>query len=444
MLRDLSSSLATVNGPFPVLQVALDFLDLDRALRVAEEAVAGGVDWLEAGTPLLKSEGLEAVRRLRATFPRHVIVADMKTMDAGRIEVEAAAKAGASIVVCMGAASDATIRQCIEAGAKYGVKIYCDTLGLADPASRAREAEAMGVDFIGVHLPVDEQMVGASASERLRTVAKAVKIPVAVAGGVTSETAASMVEAGASIIIVGGAIHKAPDATAATLLIKQAIQERRAIVIQEGHFRRGGEAELRDILSRVSSSNLSDALHRQPGLRGIVCRTPGKKLVGPATTVRTAPGDWNKVVQAIDEAEEGSVIVVEAGGGPPAVWGELATRSALRRKLAGAVIDGAIRDTDVVLSLGFPLFSAAIAPDAGDPKGFGEIGVMVRVGGQSIYPGDWVVGDDDGVVVLPKAKAVEYANRAMDVLEMENRVRQEIEAGSTLGQVVHLDKWVKR
>ena len=79
----------------PVLQLALDFVDLHRALGVAREAVKGGADWLEVGTPLLKAEGLEAVRKLRAEFPHVTIVCDTKTMDAGRVEMEAAAKAGA-------------------------------------------------------------------------------------------------------------------------------------------------------------------------------------------------------------------------------------------------------------------------------------------------------------------------------------------------------------
>ncbi len=76
----------------PVLQIALDFIVLDRAIKLAEESVLGGADWLEAGTPLIKSVGLDAVRELRRRFPNHVIVADMKIMDAGRIEAEAAAK----------------------------------------------------------------------------------------------------------------------------------------------------------------------------------------------------------------------------------------------------------------------------------------------------------------------------------------------------------------
>lgn len=439
----MQRDLPTVDGPFPVLQVALDFLESERALKLAREAVAGGADWLEAGTPLIKSEGLDAVRKLRAAFPRHVVIADLKTMDAGRIEVECAAKAGASIAVCLAAASDATISQCVEAGRSYGVKIYCDTIGLERPAERARQVEALGVDFVGVHMPVDEQMRGLDPLERLRQVAAAVKVPVAVAGGVTAETAAAMVEAGASVVIVGGALHKSPDARAAAARLKEALAGRK-VAAAGSEFRRGGAGEIREMLAKVSAANLSDALHRQPALRGLACRTPGAKLVGPATTVRVPAGDWSKVVQAIDVAGPGGALVIDAGGRPPAVWGELATQSAKAAGLAGVVVDGAIRDTDVALSLGVPLFSSCVCPDAGDPKGYGEIGGQIHVGGQTVRDGDWLVGDDDGVMVLPKEKAVEYANRAVDVLESENRLRAEILAGSTLAKVARLDRWEKK
>ncbi|MBN1257650.1 MAG: orotidine 5'-phosphate decarboxylase, partial [Planctomycetes bacterium] len=254
---------------FPVIQVALDFLQLSRALKLAEEAVAGGADWLEAGTPLIKSEGLDAVRQLREKFPHHTIIADMKVMDAGRIEVEAAAKAGADIAVVLGAASDSTIQQCIEAGRNYGCKICVDLIGLADPVARAKQAEAWGADYVGVHLPVDEQMRGGAATDTLSAVAAAVSLPVAVAGGINSETAAKMVEAGASIVIVGGAVHKSPDAAKATAELRQALAENKSIAT--ALFKRGHAGEIREILTRISSSNLSDAMHRGGALTGIHC-----------------------------------------------------------------------------------------------------------------------------------------------------------------------------
>jgi len=158
-------------------------------------------------------------------------------------------------------------------------------------------------------------------------------------------------------------------------------------------------------------------------------------------TVVTRDGDWAKPVEAIDRASKGDVIVVDAGGGPTAVWGELASWSAHQRGVAGVVIDGAARDIDAILELGFPVFSRSLASDAGEPKGHGEIGVEVTVGGQRVRPGDWIVGDSSGLVVVPRERAQEVANRALDVLEHENRVREEIRRGSTLSSVQKLERW---
>lgn len=426
----------------PILQLALDFVDLKRAVKSARAGVAGGVDWLEVGTPLIKSEGLQAVRELRSLFPRVTLVADMKIMDAGRIEVETAAKAGANIVDVLGAASDATIRECIQAGKNYGARIVVDLIAVKDPVSRAKVVEDFGTDYITVHCPIDEQMEGKDPFETLRRVAEAVSVPIGVAGGINSETAPHALEAGASIVIVGGAITKAVDPAKAAHIIKKAMEER--IAIPTKLFKRGSEAEIRDILDQVSAANLSDALHRGGVLEGIRPLFQGIRMAGRAVTVRTYPGDWAKPVEAIDIAEKGDVIVVDAGGVGPAIWGELATHSALRKGIAGVVIDGAIRDTYDIAQMRFPAFTRLIMPNAGEPKGFGEIGVPVTVGNRRVENGDWIFGDDDGVVVLPRSMATEYANRGMDVLERENRIREEIKEGSTLSKVAELLRWEKK
>ena len=134
-------------------------------------------------------------------------------------------------------------------------------------------------------------------------------------------------------------------------------------------FKRAGDEEIRRVLEMVSTANLSDALHRGGVLEGLRPLAPGLRLVGPALTVRTYPGDWAKPVEAIDQAQPGDVLVIDAGGVGPAVWGELATNSAISRGLAGVVIDGAIRDSGDIIKLGFPAFSRLVMPNAGEPKG---------------------------------------------------------------------------
>ena len=427
-----------------ILQVALDFVDLKRAVKVAGEAVEGGADWLEVGTPLIKSEGLNAVRTLKKLFPKKTIVADLKTFDAGRVEVEMAAKAGADIVSVMAAAPIETIRDSVLAGRNYGCRIMVDFLGVADVESRARQMAKTGVDFFNIHLGIDQQMKGKISFEIIKKLTRAITIPVAASGGINSETAPLALKAGAAIVIVGGAIIKSPDAASATRLIKKAMAKQKSIPTIL--YRRAGTAAgISKILKSVSTANISDAMHRAFGLSGIVPVTqwPEMKMVGEAFTIRTCPGDWAKPVEAIDLAQPGQVIVINAGGVPPAVWGDLATNSSVVRKLAGVIIDGAIRDVSEIKKLKFPAYSRQICPQAGEPKGFGEIGVPVYVGGCKVFPGDWVIGDEDGVVVIPKEEAIEFANRAMDVLEKENRLRAEIRRGGTLAQITELLRWEK-
>jgi len=427
------------------LQLALDFLDLERALRVAALAVGQGVDWIEAGTPLIKSEGLDAVRALRDKFPDRKIVADMKTADAGRVEMEAAAKAGADFAIVLGAASESTIRESVEVGRHYGLGIGVDILGIAKPEPLVERMAEWGVAFIAVHCPIDMQMRGdpdASGFDILARLAKITDIPLAAAGGLNSETAPRAAAAGASIVVVGGAIIKADDPAIATAAIRKALDTGETIKTEL--FRRAGLGDVREVLMRVSTANISDACHHRPCLPGLKQITPGTKLVGPVLTVRTAPGDFAKSVEAIDRAKEGQVLAIDAGGVGPAIWGELATESAMQRKLAGVVIDGAVRDTEEIRRLEFPAFAAVVCSHAGYPKGLGEIGGPIRLRGQEVVPGDWLVGDADGVMHLAETEIVEMANRAQDVLESENRMRAEIREGRTLSQVAYLEKWEKR
>jgi 3-hexulose-6-phosphate synthase / 6-phospho-3-hexuloisomerase len=437
-----SKPSAAAASPWPVLQIALDELNLDRAVQYAREAVAGGVDWIEAGTPLIKSAGLDAVRTLKKAFPGKVIVADMKTMDTGAFETEMAAKAGADVIGILGAASDGTFREAVKAARKYGAKVYMDLISVPDKVARAKQAEALGVDYVCLHMGVDEQMQGAKPLDVLKQVTAAVQIPVMVAGGLTTETVGDCVKAGASVLIVGGALTKAASLTAEAKRFKTAIRDRK--VLPSALFKKYSQAELAQAFLRCSTSNVSDAMHRKGAMdAGIVARQTGKRIAGRAVTVFTADGDWAKPVEAIDHAQPGDVLVIDARGTQTAMWGELASHSCLVKGVAGVVIDGAIRDIDDIRAMGFPAWSRWVVPNAGEPKGFGEIGAEVKCGGQPVRSGDWIIADDMGVVVVPQEEAQETANRSVEVHEREDRLREEIRRGKTLSSVLHLKKWEK-
>jgi 3-hexulose-6-phosphate synthase/6-phospho-3-hexuloisomerase len=426
----------------PVLQVALDMIHSERALTLASEAVEGGAEWIEAGTPLIKSEGVGILRELKKAFPTKTIVADMKTIDVGGAEVEMAAKSGADVVTILALSSDPTITEALLSARQYGAKVMADLFNVADKISRAKRMEQMGVDYVCVHVGVDEQMVGGSPLEELREVAQAVGIPVAAAGGINSESAAEVVQAGASIVIVGGAVIKARDATDATARIAKAIETGEAV--QSDRFKKYSQEHLLEAFSKVSTPNIADAQHKKGAMKGITPRIRhGAKMVGKALTVQTVNGDWAKSVEAIDRAQPGDVIVIDSCGGDIAVWGELASWSCKTKGVVGVVIDGAARDIDAIADIDFPCFSRHIAPNAGEPKGFGGIGHEIVCGGVAVRSGDWVIGDESGVVVVPRENAVEVANRAVDVMEREDRLREEIKRGGTLSSVMKLEEWEK-
>jgi 3-hexulose-6-phosphate synthase/6-phospho-3-hexuloisomerase len=115
-----SCSLLGNRMQHPIVQISLDLTDIREAIETAHLAVRAGVDWLEAGTPLILAEGLHGVRTLRKEFPGVPIIADLKTMDGGYLEAEMMAKAGATHVVVMARAHEETIRCVVKAGRDYG------------------------------------------------------------------------------------------------------------------------------------------------------------------------------------------------------------------------------------------------------------------------------------------------------------------------------------
>jgi 3-hexulose-6-phosphate synthase/6-phospho-3-hexuloisomerase len=189
----------------PIVQLSLDLTSLDEALHVADIGVRAGVDWLEAGTPLILAEGLRAVRGLRERFPTIPIVADLKTMDGGYLEAEMMAQAGANLVVVMGVAHPATVRAVVRAARDYGIQVMGDIMAAPDKVACARMLEANGVDYIIVHTGFDErhEETGLSPLDDLPAIVAAVGIPVQAVGGLTLDQIMLLPALHAPLVVVG-------------------------------------------------------------------------------------------------------------------------------------------------------------------------------------------------------------------------------------------------
>lgn len=194
----------------PTIQLSLDLIDLNEAVRTAEIAIRAGVDWLEAGTPLIIAEGMHGVRELRARYPNVPIVADLKTMDGGWLEAELMAKAGASMLVVMGQAHPETVELVVKAGRDFGAKVMGDNMAMPDPVDGAKRLEELGCDYIIHHVGFDMRTLrrerglpAPTPLDRLREVVAAVSVPVQAVGGLTIEQAIETPKYGAPLVVIG-------------------------------------------------------------------------------------------------------------------------------------------------------------------------------------------------------------------------------------------------
>lgn len=193
-----------------IVQISLDLTSIPEALETARLAMRSGVDWLEAGTPLIIAEGMNGIRALRAEFPGVPIVADLKTMDGGWLETQMMAKAGATHVVVMERAHSETIKVVVKAGKDFGVKVMGDNLAARDMVAAAKRLEDFGCDFVIHHIGYDERRGLAAAGkpcpsplDQLREVVAAVRVPVQAVGGLSIEQAICAPEYGAPLVVLG-------------------------------------------------------------------------------------------------------------------------------------------------------------------------------------------------------------------------------------------------
>jgi 3-hexulose-6-phosphate synthase/6-phospho-3-hexuloisomerase len=213
----------------PKLQLALDFENLDDALSLTQK-VASYIDILEAGTPLIKSEGVKAIKILRETYPNKLICADLKTADAGYLEVRMAAKAKANIITILADAYEITIEESLRAAYEFKVDIMVDLIMSRVPSKRLAEIidlnyKGTKVQYALVHSGLDVQASRQAPLSELESIIPFQnKISLAIAGGITIKDISRLLNYPLAIIIIGGGITRAKNPRQVAKMIKQSLK----------------------------------------------------------------------------------------------------------------------------------------------------------------------------------------------------------------------------
>ncbi len=192
----------------------------------------------------------------------------------------------------------------------------------------------------------------------------------------------------------------------------------------------------RDLLTKTGclTGNVGDCIGRAAAMDARIKNlAEGMKVVGPALTVRVPPTDNLMIHKALTLIKPGDVLVIEGGGNHSwALLGFLMVSTAQKLGVAGIVADGCVRDAQEIRKAGFPVFSAGLSPNGPFKEGPGEINFPISCGGQVVRPGDIIIGDDDGVVVLKQELAKDVIEEVDKIIQREDKRLKEIAAGMVI------------
>lgn len=202
------------------IQLALDRLTRGECIRLIDQTSAS-IDWVEIGTGVIKEYGMDIIRDIKTRYPDKVVVADMKTCDAGKYEAEQAFRAGADVTTVMAFAHDQTIRDVLQVARSFGKEAMIDLLQVSDH-KRVEEIHQLGADFYCVHIGKDSQATGETASSaQLSLVRELPAVRVAIAGGINEYSAPGLSGQGIDVVIVGSAITKSENPRIAAQRLKE-------------------------------------------------------------------------------------------------------------------------------------------------------------------------------------------------------------------------------
>jgi RraA family protein len=187
---------------------------------------------------------------------------------------------------------------------------------------------------------------------------------------------------------------------------------------------------------------LSDALGKAGAMdHDMRCWSANCRMAGPAVTLRVHTADILMVGKALSECPQGYVLVIDGQGElNTALWGAITTSCARIKGVEGIVIDGAIRDVALIKRDKLPVFARAVVPNAGGAEYRGEIGAPIQCAGAVVSPGDWIVSDEDGVVVVPQDRLEATVALAERLRKVEIKIQRQVQSGKDLAALLRYDE----
>ena len=198
---------------------------------------------------------------------------------------------------------------------------------------------------------------------------------------------------------------------------------------------------LNSFLDNVSSCQISDAFNEithQSGVLYNLKSVNNLKTWCKITTVKTNSDDWGTITLAIDEANDGDVLLIETSDMDAAIWGELASTCAKNSGVKATLVYGCVRDLDALLTMDYPIFACGFRPNAGKALGLGEINLELVLESMKISPGDFLYGDETGVVVIPEKFFTQVMQKTFEIKIKEKKITDMLDSGMSLSQLVGL------
>jgi len=208
------------------------------------------------------------------------------------------------------------------------------------------------------------------------------------------------------------------------------------------HGKNKNKITLDNLLNKATTDNVSDAMKKVCGKKGVIKNVKpideDSKIVGRIRTASTNSSDWGTGIKAIYECQKDEILLIDCSDDETAIWGELASQAAQNYGLQATVINGASRDTEGIKKLKYPLFSKVTMPNAGYALNNGVINERLDIDGNIIVTGDYLVGDCEGVVVIPKERLDDVLEEVANIKKFEEKLMKQMDDGKRMDEILDI------